>query len=84
MAYSPQENGARQTITRRVGRDFDAFSGEATSRDAARLGPNDFVSAINADVQPRRVTPRPGEAKVLASPLGAAVKGMWDLESDLA
>lgn len=80
---SPQEKGTRQTVTRRVGRDFEAFGGEATSRDPARLGPNDFVSAINADVQPRRVTPRPGEAKVLASPLGGSVKGMWDVESYL-
>lgn len=81
MGYQGKERGTRNPLSRRVGRDFEAFGGEVSEFDAATVGLGDFVSAVNADVNPERVTPRPGEAKILASPLDADVKGIWDLES---
>lgn len=83
MGYQGNERGARNPLSRRVGRDFEAFGGEVSEFDPATVGLGDFVSAVNADVNPERVTPRPGEAKVLLWPLEASVKGIWDLESYL-
>lgn len=83
MAYQPTEAGTRSPLSRRVGRDFSGFNGENATRDAATVAVNEFVSAVNAKVEPRRVTPRPGEAKLLASPLDAQVMLICDIESFL-